>query len=100
MTVYSQSECKPCKIEMSADGNGALLLGYRVMLTKSEYALLSLLLDADGALHVSKISENVGICLSSIAVHAANINKKVYPITKRRLIIGERGGEYRINEYI
>jgi hypothetical protein len=49
-------------------------------------------------MHKSEISALIGIGVGSLPVHIANINKKALPITKRKLIEGNRRGEYRISE--
>ncbi len=100
LILYTSTKYKIVKIEPSDDGKSALLLGYRLRLTVTEHKLLSLLCAEKAPIHKNDIAKKSGAASSSIAVHIASINKKAYPITKRRLIIGERNGEYRINEYM
>ena len=87
-----------CKIKMSKDGKGALILGYRIELTKSEYIILNALLNSDSAISRSRFESEYGLTYSSVAVHVSNINRKVLPITNRKLIDGCGRGEYRISD--
>ena len=86
------------KLSLLDDGRGALILGYRVELTKKECEIIRILLGATGAMSMPSIAELSGIAESSIPVHVSNINKKALAITRRRLIVGNRQGEYKISD--
>jgi len=89
-----------CRLQLSGDGGSMLLLGYRETLTAAEYAIIKALLEADTPIHKSLISEITRINEKSVPVHISNINKKALPITGRKLIEGNRRGEYGISEHI
>ena len=86
------------KLDLLDDGKSLLILGYRVELTDMEYGIIKVLLDSGRIMHKSEISALISIGVGSLPVHIANINKKALPITKRKLIEGNRRGEYRISE--
>lgn len=86
------------KIKMSKDGKGALILGYRIELTRSEYTILNVLLNSDSVISRTRFESKYGLTYSSVAVHVSNINRKALPITNRRLIDGCGRGEYKISD--
>ncbi len=87
-------------LEMEKSSKSIILLGYQIKLTETEYRITELLFSCNMPMHKEKISNILGINLKSIPVHIASINKKALPISRRRLIEGNRCGEYRIAEYI
>ena len=88
------------KIALRNDGKSILLCNYRIELTPSEYALVSLLLNKSGWTDRAEILQKVEIKPSSIPVHIANINKKAYSVSGRKLLEGNRSGEYRVSDNI
>ena len=89
-----------CRLRLNSDGKSMLLLGYREPLTAAEYAIIRILMDADSQVCRSIIADMTKIKETSIPVHISNINKKALPITGKKLIEGNRRGEYRIAEHI
>lgn len=88
------------RLALHDDGKSALVLGYRVELTDKEYGIVKALIECDVAIHKSKLAAAVDVVESALPVHIANINKKAATITARRLIEGNRRGEYKISENI
>ena len=88
------------KLTLHSNGKSALVLGYRVELTDKEYVIVKTLLEKEKAIHKGELAKAVDVAESALPVHIANINKKALPITERRLIEGNRRGEYRISEKI
>ena len=88
------------RLALLGDGKSALVLGYRIELTDVEYGIIKTLLDSGNAMHKAEISALIGVGAGSLPVHIANINKKALPITKRKLIEGNRRGEYKISENV
>lgn len=84
----------------AGDGNGILLCNYRMDLTPREYAILSLLLEREMPTGRRELADSLGVKETSIPVHVSNINKKARAVTGRRLILGNRNGEYVISESI
>lgn len=87
-----------CKIKMHRDGKSALVLGYKIELTKSERTILSALINAEGTISRADFESKYGLTYSSIPVHVSNINKKASPITNRKLIDGCGREEYKISD--
>jgi len=85
------------KLALIDDCKSALILGYRVELTEKEYEIVKILLDSGKVMHKSKLADIADVGVGSLPVHIANINKKALPITKRKLIEGNRRGEYQIS---
>ncbi len=85
------------RLEMGNDGKSALILGYKVILTDTEYMILNSLFESDIPLSKDNFEERCGISRSSIPVHVTHINKKVFPITGRRIIEYDGIGGYRIS---
>lgn len=88
------------KLALAQDGNDVLVLGYRLGLTDSEREIVKILLEASRPMYKSKLSMLVDIAENSLAVHIANINKKALPITGRKLLVGNRQGEYMVSDNI
>ena len=88
------------KLGFMDDGKSVLVLGYRTELTDKEYDLTKILFEAKRAMHKNELAKTCDIAISAVAVHVANINKKVLPISGRKLIEGNRRGEYKISENI
>ena len=88
------------KIAFINDGKSILLCNYRLELTKREYELVLFLANEKGWTTREKIICNTGVRRSSIPVHVANANKKAYSVSGRKLLEGNRSGEYRVAEYI
>ncbi len=88
------------KIRMMRDEKRALILGYEIFLTRSEYLILHRLSKSESPISRESFANDHGLTYSSIPVHISNINKKAFPITGRKLIIGNRCGEYSINEHV
>ncbi len=88
------------KVALKNDGKSILVCNYRIELTQSEYALVSLLINKKEWTAREEIANNVGISSSSIPVHVANINKKARSVSGRKLLEGNRSGEYRISDNI
>ena len=88
------------KILLDEENSSAVILGYRVELTDKEYEIIKILLDSRCMVRKREIAELAEIAESSVAVHIANINKKALPITGRKLLVGNRRGEYAIAENI
>ena len=89
---------------MLDDGRSALLLGYKLTLTKSEYIILSAIASQNEPLSRERILE---LCFKdralkpvNIGVHVYNINKKAADISGRKLVVGDRKHGYRIVENI
>ena len=87
-----------CKIKMHRDGKSALVLGYKIELTKSERTIINALLNAEDTISRDEFESKYGLTYSSIPVHVSNINKKAFPITNRKLIDGCGRGEYKISD--
>ena len=68
------------------------LLGYKIQLTDSEQAVLTLIMSLDGVTH----SDLSRLCGSSDTTHVCNINRKCREISGRNLIICSCGS-YKIN---
>lgn len=88
------------KLALAQDGNDVLVLGYRVELTDGEREIVKTLLEAARPMHKSELSHLAKIAENSLAVHIANINKKALPITGRKLLVGNRQGEYKVSDNI
>ncbi len=85
---------------MLDDGRSALLLGYELELTKSEYIILSAIAHTEEPLSRERILE---LCFKgrslkpvNVGVHVYNINKKASDISGRKLVVGDRRHGYRI----
>ncbi len=87
-----------CRLLLNKDGKSALVLGYKIQLTASEYLILDVLNKCEAYVSKSELESKYGLTYSSIAVHIANINRKAHPITGRSLIEGNGHGEYRISD--
>ena len=87
------------KISVLNDGKGILVCNYRVELTSAEHAVISILTEKADWIQRAEISRSTGVRESSIPVHVANINKKVSAVTGRKVLEGNRSGEYRISEH-
>ena len=88
------------KLTVLDDGKRALILGYGIDLTDTEYKILKALINAESAIRRSELATAAEVAASAISVHIANINKKALPITGRKLIEGNRHAEYKIVEHI
>ena len=88
------------KLALHGDGKSAFVLGYRLELTDKEYEIVKALLEGEGAIHKSELARAADVVESALPVHIANVNKKALPITARRLIEGNRRGEYKISDNI
>ena len=88
------------KIAVKNDGKSILVCNYRIELTQGEYALVSLLVNKKEWTSRKDITNETGINASSIPVHVANINKKVRSVSGRKLLEGNRNGDYRVSENI
>ena len=86
------------KILLAEDSGSVFILGYRVELTDKECEIIKILLDSKRVMHKREIAMLAEIAESSVAVHIANINKKALPITGRKLLVGNRRGEYAFSE--
>jgi DNA-binding response OmpR family regulator len=86
------------KIKIHKDGKSALVLGYKIELTKSEFTIVNALLYAEGTISRADFESKYGLTYSSVPVHISNINKKAFPITNRKLIDGCGREEYKISD--
>ncbi len=86
------------------EDNSIIVIGYRVRLTASEYKILKLIHSSDRGLSAEEIIEGClkhkDITRGNISVHIHNINKKVHPVTQRKLVASDRINGYKIVEYI
>ena len=88
-------------LSVRKNGTDILVRNYRISLTAFEHAIVSLL--ADKCEWVSKEQIAALLCngkpirSSSIPTHVSNINKKVSMMIGRKLIEGNRSGEYRVS---
>ena len=96
--IFGASYCE--RIATGHDGKSILLCNYRVELTPSEYALVELLQNEQDWQSRCYISQRLGMRESSIPVHVANINRKAGVVSGRKLLLGNRDGEYRISDKI
>ena len=97
-TTRESDDFPYCKIKMHRDGKSALVLGYKIELTKSERTIVDALIKAEGTISRSEFESKYGLTYSSIPVHVSNINKKAFPITNRKLIDGCGREEYKISD--
>ena len=88
------------KIALRNDGKSILVCNYRIGLTQGEYALVAFLVNKKEWTSPKDITSETGINLSSIPVHVANINKKARSVSGRKLLEGNRSGDYRLSENI
>ena len=91
------------KLHIDAESESVLILGYRVHLTASEYAVLCAIAKDSGITTerlLFECFEGKDLKTVNIAVHVYNINKKAHEITGRRLITGNRKSGYKIVENI
>ena len=86
------------KLALMENGRGVFVLGYRLELTERECDIVRILIERNSPISKSDIAHMSESAESSIAVHVANINKKAFGITGRKLIVGNRRGEYKISE--
>ncbi len=86
------------------DGKTAFLLGYKLVLTNTEYLILSVVSSSESPISRSEIEnacfENLGTGRTTVAVHISNINKKARRISGRRLVVTDKKGDYMISETI
>lgn len=72
----------------------AVLLGYIMDLTKSEFVILKYISEHDGYVSSQEISEKVAagrvMTVGSVAVHVCNVNKKATKICGKNLISFQR----------
>ena len=91
-------------ISFCDDGKTVILIGYRLVLTVQEFKIVKLLFDdprgTDADEIIEKCFKNKDVAQGNVAVHVHNINQKAMPITGRRLVVGDRGLGYKINENI
>ncbi len=87
-------------VRMMQDGRSALILGYRISLTSSEYKILDILTKAKSPISRKELEVEYNMTYSSIPVHISNINKKARPITGRKLIEGNGCEKYEISKTI
>ena len=89
---------------IDTDNSYAVLLGYIMKLTKSEFAILKHIDEGEGFVSASQLLEGAladkGITLGNIAVHVCNINKKAKAISGRPLIKVRRFKGYRLSDRI
>ena len=68
----------------------AVLLGYVMRLTKSEFAILKYINEHDGYVSAQELTEQVSagrsLTVGSVAVHVCNINKKATNICGKPII--------------
>ena len=86
---------------ISIEEDMVILLGYRLVLTKTEYGILKVLIEnADTPLLPDEIYAKIGIELSkeSISFHISNINKKAKTISNRKLVKKFAKNGYFLNE--
>lgn len=80
----------------------AVLLGYIMNLTKSEFAILKYISERDGYVSSQEIGEKVVegrvLTVESVAVHVCNVNKKANKICGRNLISFQRFKGYCIKK--
>ena len=88
------------KIALRNDGKSILVCNYRIELTQGEYTLVSLLVNKREWTSRKDITSETGLNASSIPVHVANINKKARSVSGRKLLEGNRSGDYRLSENI
>ena len=86
------------RLQLNDDGKSALILGYRIVLTAAEFAILDTLMKGGEQVLKSDLETKCGISNSSIPVHISHINKKAFKITNRRLIVKEPNGVYHISD--
>ncbi|MBR3879474.1 MAG: hypothetical protein IKJ24_05045 [Clostridia bacterium] len=86
------------KIVLCEDKRSVLIIGYKTELTEKEYEIVRILIDSKRMMHKREIAKLAEIADSAVAVHIANINKKALPITSRKLLVGNRRGEYSLAE--
>ena len=86
---------------ISIEEDMVILLGYRLVLTKTEYSILKALIEsAITPLSSKDFCTKIGIELSkeSISFHVSNINKKAKTISNRKLIKNFAKNGYFLNE--
>ena len=88
------------KIALRNDGKSILVCNYRIGLTQGEYALVAFLVNKKEWTSPKDITSETGLNASSIPVHVANINKKSRSVSGRKLLEGNRSGDYRLSENI
>ena len=74
---------------VSIEENDVIFLGYKLVLTKTEYGILKELIESAGTpLSTEEISSKINIELSkeNIRFHISSINKKAKIISNRKLI--------------
>ena len=95
-----EKESAAFRLSLGKDGRSALVLGYKIDLTESEYLIIDSLLRIGKPMSKASFEEECGVAASSVPVHIANINKKAYPITGRRLIEYNKAEGYTMSKTI
>ena len=85
-------------LSLDTDSHSALLLGYPLHLSPTEFAVLSLIIKS-APISAKEISELLKISRKSVPVHVHTINKKAYEISARRLVDSSYSA-YTLNEYM
>ena len=89
---------------IDSDNGYAVLLGYIMPLTKTEFSILNRVARAEEYISAEAIQAEIldgrNITLGNIAVHICNINKKAKRISGRDLIKTRRYKGYKISEVI
>ncbi len=84
------------------DGGEVYFLGYRLLLTKSEYKIICRIAEAEKPMCAEGLVTSLGrrkITAQNAAVHICNINKKANAIGGRNLINCD-SGRYYFNEFM
>ncbi len=88
-------------LSVSTDDNKVVYLGYKFNATKTEYALLRILIEnTTNPLSAERIEELSGMMISkdSVAFHVSNINNKAKAVGNRPLIKNIAKNGYFLNE--
>ncbi len=88
------------RLKLNDDRKSALILGYRVRLTEGEYKILEALCKSSEPIGKETFESEYGSASSSVSVHVSHINKKVFPITRRRLIESDGSKGYILSDTI
>ena len=81
--------------------NNVILLGYRIVFTKTEHSILKALVESAGTpLSAKEICDKIVVKLSkeNVSFHVSNINKKAKIISNRNLIKNIAKNGYFLNE--
>ncbi len=95
LLFYEVCSCR--RLRIMNDGKSVLVLGYRVTMTNTEYTILKALSESEKPISRKEFEADYGLTYSSIPVHISNINKKAFPITRRKMIIGKGCEKYEIS---